>query len=101
MLLEVLSGRDVSSFTRFYVTLLQTRNKYHAIKRFSQLAQHAIMSFSMFRYSGPTWCEEKLGFLNGKVSEGIHLICRWVSGPYTGTVKGPVLRMSFHSIGPG
>ena len=32
-------------------------------------------------------------FLNGKVSEGIHLICRWVSGPYTGTVKGPVLRM--------
>ena len=53
----------------------------------------------MFRYSGPTWCEEKLGFLNGKVSEGIHLICRWVSGPYTGTVKGPVLRMGWGAVG--
>ena len=60
VLLEVLSGRDVSSFTRFYVTLLQTRNKYHAIKRFSQLAEHAMMSFSMIRYSGPTRCDKHL-----------------------------------------
>ena len=35
-------------------------NKYDAIKRISQFAQHSIVSFSMFRYSRPTWCEKSL-----------------------------------------
>ena len=32
----------------------------NGMKRFSQLAQHAIMSSSMIRYSGPTRCDKHL-----------------------------------------